>query len=160
MAVAERFPNAIIHLFDFDSTIAGISSRFVNFRDRVHWYGNTQKYNDSYNWSLSNIIARHGGFKFDYCFLDGAHTYAVDALNYFLCDILLKAGGYMDFDDYGWRIRGSSLDPSKVPAISEQYTEEQIDAFQVKMIVNDLVRKSGRYEEVVQNKIFRKTRDA
>jgi hypothetical protein len=44
-----------------------------------------------------------------------------------------------------------------VPEIAEQYTDEQIDAFQVKMIVDLLVRPDPRYAEVVPNKVFRKT---
>jgi hypothetical protein len=62
----------------------------------------------------------------------------------------------MDFDDYTWRLRGSSLDPVKVPAIAAQYTDEQIDAQQVKMIVDHLVRPDRRYEAVLRNKVFRK----
>jgi hypothetical protein len=103
------------------------------------------------------IIAENkGALLFDYCFLDGAHTVAIDALNFFLCDRLLKVGGYMDFDDYTWRLRGSSLDPSKIPAIAEQYTDEQMDAYQVKMIVDQLVRPDPRYQEVLKDKIFQK----
>ena len=93
---------------------------------------------------------------FDYCFLDGAHTVAVDALTYLLCDKMLRVGGYIDFDDYNWRLRGSSLDPSRIPEIGDQYTEEQIDAFQVKMIIDALVRRDARYKEVVKDKIFQK----
>ena len=93
---------------------------------------------------------------FDYCFLDGAHTFAVDALNFYLCDRLLAIGGYMDFDDYHWKLRGSSLDPSRVPEILLQYTDEQIEARQVKMIVDVLVRPDPRYQECVPNKVFRK----
>lgn len=62
----------------------------------------------------------------------------------------------MDFDDYNWTLRNSSLDPSKVPEIAQQYTEEQINTKQVKMIVEAIVRTDRRYEEVVPNKIFRK----
>jgi hypothetical protein len=155
--VARRFPNAVLHLFDFHETIAAVRDRFAGMPVRVHWYGNTQKYNDSYNWSLLQLItAQQGRPLFDYCFLDGAHTVAVDALNFFLADRLLRVGGYMDFDDYNWRLRGSSLDPQRVAAVAMQYTEEQIDAQQVKMIVDELVRRDPRYIEVVKNKIFQK----
>ena len=123
----------------------------------MHVYGNSQRFNDSYNWALMQLIAAQRGRPlFDYCFLDGAHTVAVDALNFFLADRLLHVGGWMDFDDYTWRLRGSSLDPDKVPAIAAQYTDEQIDAQQVKMIVDHLVRPDRRYEEVLRNKVFRK----
>lgn len=155
--ICERFPGAVLHLFDFHESISKAATKLGQYPNKIYYYGNSQKYHDSYNWNLMRMIQKAAGAQvFDYCFLDGAHTFSVDALNYFLCDILLKPGGYLDFDDYDWRLRGSSLDPAKIPSIAEQYTDEQIDEYQVKIIVDDLVRRSGRYEEVVRNKIFRK----
>lgn len=157
--VAKRFPNATVHLFDFEENVKAVSQKMLEdgLPNRFFCYGNSQKYNDSYNWSLIKLIAEQDGIPlFDYCFLDGAHTVAVDALNFFLCDRLLKVGGYMDFDDYYWALRGSSLDPRLVPEIGGQYTDEQIDSLQVKMIVDELVRRDSRYVEVVKDKVFQK----
>jgi hypothetical protein len=156
-AVCQMFPRARLHLFDFHHTIAAAQHRLADYGSRVSYYGNTEKYNDSYNWSLGKLIqqVRAKPF-FDYCFLDGAHTYTVDALNFFLCDRLLKVGGYMDFDDYRWRLKGSSLDPEHVPVIADQYTDEQIEALQVKMIIDTVVRPDPRYREVLRNKVFQK----
>lgn len=155
--VCNLFPNSTLYLFDYHNAIAAAKEKLSCYENKLYCYGNTQKYNDSYNWSLMKLISENNGKQlFDYCFLDGAHTVAVDALTFFLCDKLLRVGGYIDFDDYEWRLRGSSLDPSKVPAIGEQYTEEQIDAFHVKIIVDELVRRDLRYQGVVKNKIFQK----
>lgn len=127
------------------------------YSNKISYYSNSPQYCDSYNWELIKLINSQNGTPFlDYCFLDGAHTFAIDALSFFLCDRLLNVGGYMDFDDYHWRLRGSSMDPSKLPIIAKQYTDEQIDAQQVKMIVDELVRRDPRYKEVVKNKIFQK----
>jgi hypothetical protein len=158
--VCDLFANAALHLFDFDDAIETARSKLAPYKNRVFFYGNTQKYNDSYNWSLMKLIKAQNGIPlFDYCFLDGAHTVAIDALTYFLCDRLLKVGGYMDFDDYRWRLRGSSLDPAKVPQIADQYTEEQIDSYQVALIVDELVRRDARYKEVINEKVFQKVAD-
>ena len=74
-----------------------------------------------------------------------------------ICSIkLLKVGGYIDFDDYDWTLKDSSLDPSKVPEIAQQYTEEQISSKQVKMIVDLLVKSDKRYHEVLPYKVFKK----
>jgi hypothetical protein len=73
-----------------------------------------------------------------------------------LCDLLLNVGGYIDFDDYGWRLRGSSLDPRRVPVTAELYTDAQIDDLQVKAIVDLLVRRGGTYKEIVKNRLFQK----
>jgi hypothetical protein len=155
--VCDIFSNATLYLFDFYDSLEDAKAKLSKFPNKIYFYGNTQKHNDSYNWSLMKLIrCQNGNPIFDYCFMDGAHTVAIDALNFFLCDKLLKVGGYIDFDDYAWRLRGSSLDPIKVPVISEQYTDEQIDSYQVKMIVDDLVKPDLRYKEIVPNKIYQK----
>ena len=98
----------------------------------------------SYNWQLAKLVAANDGPIFDYIFLDGAHTFAVDALTFFLCDKLLKIGGYIDFDDYNWTLRASpSLRPERFPLTAKLYTREQIDTPQVKMIIDLLVRKGA-----------------
>jgi len=103
------------------------------------------------------ILQQNPGPLFDYVYLDGAHTWAIDALTFFLIDLLLKPGGYIDFDDYHWTIDGSpTVNPRVYPRIREMYTEEQMQASQVALIVDLLVRRPGRYEEVVPDKIFRK----
>jgi hypothetical protein len=155
--VCRLFENAEVHLFDYADALAKAQSKLSAFPNRVFCYENSQRYNDSYNWALMRLIENSNNRPlFDYCFLDGAHTIAIDALTFFLCDRLLRVGGFMDFDDYGWRLRGSSLDPAKVPQIAEQYTDEQIDAFQVKMLVDLLVKPDPRYVEVAPNKVYQK----
>lgn len=94
---------------------------------------------------------------YDYIFLDGAHTWAVDALTTFLADRLLRPGGYLDFDDYDWSLGNSpTLKPSAFPLTKKLYTDEQIAAKQVKMVVELIVRRNPSYREVVPNKIFQK----
>jgi hypothetical protein len=155
--VCELFPNATLHLFDFHENMAAAKKKLAAFPNRIFFYGNSQKFNDSYNWSLMRLLGDQLSTPvFDYCFLDGAHTVAIDALTFFLCDKLLKVGGFMDFDDYNWQLRGSSLDPSKIPAIADQYTDEQIDCKQVALIVDVLVKPDRRYKEVIPNKIYQK----
>lgn len=156
--ICERFPNATLFLFDFEEKCVAAKEKLEVFPNRIHYFGNTQKFNDSYNWSLMKLLTENNHQRlFDYCFLDGAHTFAVDALTFFLCDKMVKAGGYLDFDDYHWRLRGSSLDPENIPVIADQYTDEQIDDKQVARIVDGLVRPDPSYEEIVQNKVFLKS---
>jgi hypothetical protein len=146
-----------LHLFDYHDNVATVATKLaqLGFHNVTGW-GSSYKALDSYNWSLRNLIAESRQPRFDYVYLDGAHTWAIDALTFFLCDLLLKPGGYIDFDDYGWRLRNSSLDPSRVAMTGQMYTDEQIDALQVRDIVELLVRPRRDYVEVVPNKIFRK----
>jgi Methyltransferase domain len=146
-----------LHIFDFEdnvSTVKELLNRHGHFN--VTAWGCTYKHLDSYNWSLRTILRDHPELRFDYVYLDGAHTWAVDALTFLLCDKLIDVGGYIEFDDYNWRLRGSSLDPSKIPAIAEQYTDEQIDDYQVRAIVDLLVKPDPRYQEVANNRLFQK----
>jgi hypothetical protein len=147
-----------LHLFDYHDNVDGVMRDLAErgVTNAVGW-GSSYRYLDSYNWSLKRLMEECGTEPFfDYAYLDGAHTWAIDALAFFLCDALLKPGGHLDFDDYRWRLRGSSLDPSRVPLTAQLYTDEQIDDQQVKAILELLVRPSGRYDEVVRDRIFRK----
>src|ERR687893_48025 len=115
-------------------------------------HGNSRRLLDSYNWSLMAVLAEHPDPAFDYVFIDGAHTWAHDALAFLLADRLLVRGGYMDFDDYGWTLASSpSLNPAAFPEVAALYTEEQITTHQVALVVDLLVRRDERYEEVVDN---------
>lgn len=147
-----------LHLFDFEDRVADVKRQIErNGFENVKTFGCSYKLLDSYNWQLSKLIEANSSPIYDYVFIDGAHTFAIDALTFFLADRLLKVGGHMDFDDYGWTLGTSpSLNPERFPLTARLYTREQIDARQVEMIINNLVRKSERYEEVYPNKIFKK----
>jgi predicted O-methyltransferase YrrM len=147
-----------IHLFDYEDRVSAVASML---RDAGHAnvveHPNSRRLLDSYNWSLMQVLAESDGPVFDYIFLDGAHTWTHDAPAFFLADRLLAPGGYLDFDDYSWTLRASpSMNPSAFPEVEALYTDEQIDARQVALVVDLLVRRDGRYDELVPNKIFRK----
>jgi predicted O-methyltransferase YrrM len=66
----------------------------------------------SYNDELMRLISkqtRDGRCEpcFDFCFIDGAHTWEVDSCAFFLAEKLLKPGGWILFDDLTWTIAGS-----------------------------------------------------
>lgn len=147
-----------IHLFDFEDNVARVVSVLgAAGHENVVAHGNSRKLMDSYNWSLMGLLREHPEPFLDYVFLDGAHTWALDALAFLLIDRLLVDGGYLDFDDYWWTAaRSPTMNPEAFPATSKLYTEEQIAERQVALVVDLLVRRDPRYVEVVDNKIFRK----
>lgn len=147
-----------VHLFDYADKIAeGGAAVRATGHPRVVEHPNTRLIMDSYNWSLMRLMKERGAPLFDYVFIDGAHTWALDALAFLLVDRLLKDGGYVDFDDYSWTLAGSpSMKPEIFPDVRRLYTPEQIEEPQVALVVDVLVRPDPRYEEVVPNKIFRK----
>ena len=64
----------------------------------------------SYTWFLHDALraqlAADGRVepRYDFVFIDGAHTWDVDALAFSLTDRLLRPGGWLLFDDLDWRL--------------------------------------------------------
>lgn len=56
----------------------------------------------SYNWRLMRMLEADPRPQFDLCFVDGAHSWEVDGLAFFLVDRLLVPGGWLIFDDLDW----------------------------------------------------------
>ena len=143
-----------LHLYDFHGKVIEVVTDLdaLGYKNIVG-FGNTRRHWDSYNWSLLKQIENTGGPIYDYVYLDGAHTLLHDGLAFFLADRLLKVGGCIDFDDYFW-----SVSKSKWMADNryEFMTEEQVEAQQVKLIIDTLVLQNPRYDEVTPNKVFRK----
>ncbi len=148
-----------IHLFDYEDKVAPVAARLRSAGlGNVVAHANSRALMDSYNWSLMRMIEAHDVPLFDYVFLDGAHTWAHDALAFLLADRLLEPGGYIDFDDYTWKLATSpSMRPEVFPDVRRLYSEEQIGEAQVARVVDLLVRRDERYEEVVRDRIFRKS---
>ena len=59
---------------------------------------------------------------FDFVFIDGAHTWEVDGLAFFLVDRLLEPDGWLLFDDVHWTLSASPTlhDSARVRALSEE----------------------------------------
>jgi predicted O-methyltransferase YrrM len=71
-------------------------------------------YCDTYTWELMKLIERQtrGSIcepMFDFCYVDGAHTWDTDGFAFFLVEKLLRPGGWLLFDDLHWSV---SSDPS------------------------------------------------
>ena len=147
-----------LHIFDFQDKVDRVLAR-VNALGygNVRGFGSSYKMLDSYNWQLMKLINTCGSPIYDYVYLDGAHTWAIDALAFFLADRLLKVGGCIDFDDYGWTLAASpSMNPAAFPLTGDMYTDEQIGLPQVAIIVELLVKRDARYREAVKNKVYQK----
>jgi predicted O-methyltransferase YrrM len=147
-----------LHLFDFEDRLVPVVERLgAAGYTNVVAHANSRRLMDSYNWSLMELLAEHSEPVFDYVFLDGAHTWALDALAFLLIDRLLAPGGYVDFDDYPWTIaRSPSMGPDVFPDVRRLYTDEQITRPQVALVVDLLVRRDPAYTEVVPDKVFQK----
>jgi predicted O-methyltransferase YrrM len=74
----------------------------------------------TYIWELMKIIeaqTENGTCIpiFDFCFIDGAHTWEVDGFAFFLIEKLLKPGSWVLFDDLNWKfLESNNLKNSKI----------------------------------------------
>jgi predicted O-methyltransferase YrrM len=61
----------------------------------------------SYTWRLMKMIEDNPSPRFDFCYIDGAHSWFTDGFAFFLVDRLLKPGGRIIFDDLYWTYESS-----------------------------------------------------
>ncbi len=57
----------------------------------------------SYTWRLMKLIRQSGEHQFDFCYLDGGHSWDATGFAFFLVEKLLRPGGWILFDDLNWR---------------------------------------------------------
>jgi predicted O-methyltransferase YrrM len=147
-----------LHLFDYEDRVREVKAKLNTAGyDNIVGHGNTHRIMDSYNWSLMRVLQQRSEPFFDYVYLDGAHTWNVDALAFLLLDRLLKVGGYIDFDDYDWSLEKSkSMNPRVSSLTRESFTDKQISESHVRLVVDLLVKRDPRYTEIRKNKIYQK----
>jgi predicted O-methyltransferase YrrM len=56
----------------------------------------------SYIWRLMKMLEESPRPRFDFCYIDGAHSWITDGFAFFLVDRLLMPGGLIVFDDLDW----------------------------------------------------------
>lgn len=154
--LAER-EGTSLHLFDYADKVSDVCQRVKQSGfEQVYGYPVSAALLDSYNWNLMRLI-QQGKWQFDYVFIDGAHTWNIDALAFLLIDRLLPVGGLVEFDDYHWSIQHSpTLNPDVFPASRDLFTVEQMQERQVGLIIDLLVKPDKRYAEIVPNRLYRK----
>lgn len=151
-------PGTTVHLLDYeammDRATPNVSAAASDRPDvNVMFYGNSDKTFDSYCWTLSKLMDE--GKQFDFAYIDGAHTLHHDGLAFCLIDRMLRPGGIVCFDDYGWNMYGSKAMQEWEP-FKDSYTNEQMHDHQVTRVVRQLVRTRPEYDEIVKNFAFRK----
>jgi len=97
----------------------------------------------SYTWYLMQHISEAKP-NFDFCFLDGAHTWDVDGFAFFLVASLLKPGGLIVFDDLNWSYASSPSLGSK--DFVRRMSPERREMPQVRKVFELLVKQDPRFE--------------
>jgi len=98
----------------------------------------------SYTWRMMRFLEEDPTPRFDLCYLDGAHSWFVDALAFFLVDRLLRPGGWIIFDDLEWTFATSPTLWERESVRSMPLDEQTTP--QVKMIYELLVKTHPNYQ--------------
>lgn len=104
----------------------------------------------TYVWELMRIIERQTSDGvcepcFDFCFIDGAHSWAVDGFAFFLVDKLLQSGGWLLFDDLCWTVAEYHAESRRGLADEER---EMCETAQLTKVFDLLVRQHGDYGNI------------
>ncbi len=99
-----------------------------------------------YTWYLLEYIESNGACEapFDFCFIDGAHTWDADGFAFYLVASLLTRGGLIIFDDLDWSFTSSPslMNTDYVTAMPEAYRTMP----QVRKVFELLVRRDPRFK--------------
>jgi predicted O-methyltransferase YrrM len=99
----------------------------------------------SYTWELMRLIQQRAaesesGPSFDFCFVDGAHTWDVDGFAFFLVDKLLQPDSWLVFDDLHWTHAASPTED-----LGPDMSAEERTTAQVQLVFDLLVREHPDY---------------
>ena len=98
----------------------------------------------SYTWALMRFLEQKPMPRFDFVYIDGAHSWDVDGFAFYLVDQLLEPGGWILFDDLNWCLAGSPT-MSALPEVLA-LPEIQQRTRQVRKVFKLLVRRHPDYE--------------
>lgn len=111
----------------------------VQLTHRVTWFYEEH----SYHWRLMKFLEQGWHERFDFCYIDGGHTWTDTGFAFCLVSRLLKPGGWILFDDLHWThqrafphdtVAGMSQEERQTPQVGKVFdllvrTDPQFDTF-------------------------------
>lgn len=100
----------------------------------------------SYHWRLMKILRDDSDCLFDFCYIDGGHTWSSTGFAFFLVSKLLRPGAWLIFDDLYWTHEDPSVrDTERVKSMPY---EEKTSA-QVGLVFDLLVRRDRDFTDIM-----------
>ena len=102
----------------------------------------------SYTWRLMRMLQDRPYPVFDFCYIDGAHSWDADGFAFLLVHRLLMRNGWVLFDDLDWTYRSMEARyGGNVPAWLRRIPEEERNTRQVRKVWELLVKRHPEYGE-------------
>jgi predicted O-methyltransferase YrrM len=116
----------------------------VGLADRITVYFEPR----SYTWRLMKLLEDGKYGKFDFCYIDGGHTWDNTGFGLSLVALLLKPGGWVVLDDLHWT-------PSSSPALRDRpstsrLSGEELNTAAVEKVFELLVRRDSRFKNAFE----------
>lgn len=118
-------------------------------------YAEVVRMQTGYTWFLHDAIRKQtsGGEcrpLYDLCIIDGPKNWTIDGCAFFLVDKLLKPGGWIIFDDYGWTYAGADATREATDGITHrELSDEERRTPQIREVFELLVVPHGSYSNFV-----------
>jgi len=117
-------------------------------------YADVVRMKTGYTWYLHNEIRKqtmNGRCqpKYDLCIIDGPKNWTIDGCAFFLVDKLLKPGGWIIFDDYGWTYAGAGARTATDGITHRALSEEERTTPQIREVFELLVVPHPSYSNFV-----------
>lgn len=100
----------------------------------------------SYTWELQRLINTPDRPQFDFCYLDGGHTWDVTGFAVLLVDMLLRPGGTMLLDNMDWSMARSPY-YRKNPRNARRFDSDEFESRPVRLVWDTVLEHLG-YEHV------------
>lgn len=101
----------------------------------------------SYTWRLMKMIEANPEPVYDFCYIDGGHSWDVTGLGFLLVDRLLRPGGWVLFDDLHWTYASMVKGATGLPAWLRRMPEEERNTPQVRKVWELLVKRHPNYQD-------------
>ena len=101
----------------------------------------------SYTWRLMKLLEAHSEPIYDFCYIDGGHSWDVSGFGFFLVEKLVRPGGWLLFDDLDWTYERMIGSEGK-SAFMRRMPEEEIATRQVRKVWELLVKRHPSFHNI------------